>query len=792
MTAALSSIDATKRLPLGTPQDEHETTSKLIASLVDGDSSNGAHGFTTERQRASPNEKHPLLQSSDVDYTLPQCTLPPLSQLQPVETFVWNAIKSRHDESPEAAHVQGYKAIIDSLKRPTDPNMIRNVLISFRTAGSGSVLTMIATNSTIHAQLVHVVLRLNSTNPPKPPNADDDDDETAMKQFEEMNKTYKKMHLLDAHLHFMLALVSAKSAHLIPVMTTVWRFLSMQVGLPSEMYQRLHAMLYTMFRLFPKARSDFFSIVATRFPHIKLDQSILCHYCNASFRVLEYLPSMRKQLIDTVVDKCLEIDVNIKIRDNGEVLIEEQKKDDDAVTEKATAESDNKNKIDESKSPLLTKEESIIDDFSEKLDSLLAILFQEIRKACKDYISAREIYYELIPVFESTILTTHKAKFVQFCMFYACGLESGLVDDSGYDYDKMEHVEHAILHRDFAAKLLEVVMDPYRATLTRQSGSCYLASFISRASFVGPDTICEAISALLRWAEAYIHSLGQHGIHAADSREQSDYHSLFYTVCQAAFYIMCFRGKEAMEYYKEVVESLSAEAGGNQAQYSVPSHIDLSPERWTRICCHELQPLRYCLESVRSEFLHIAHFFDLIGEEKLEKLFQDSKQMSTGGPKRRAASRISTLATLSVKRRKGGVGGLGRGSNPLHSFFPFDPLLLRRAYDFIEPYYREWNGTIEDEEVDESVTSEEDEEDVFDMDVNNQGDTGKQLQGDPSIPERNVNGRSYSIDQSEAGESTVSSQAGLTTPNEKKDMQRKAWTEVTKRPRSLSMENGSW
>ncbi|CAJ1969252.1 unnamed protein product [Cylindrotheca closterium] len=778
MTAALSIEDSTKRVLFGTPENDPGTTSTLSSSLLDGEERTSTNALATPQ--SSPNEKNPLLESSNIDYNLPHCSLPPLSQLQPVETFVLNAIKSRHDETPEATHVQGYKAIIDSLRRPTDPNMIRSVLISFRTAGSGSVLTMIAANPTIHAQLVHVVLRLNSTNPPKPPNSDD---ENAMKQFENLNKIYKEMHLLDAHLHFMLALVSAKSAHLIPVMTAVWRMLSMRVGLQPEMYHRLHAMMYTMFQLFPKARSDFFSIVATRFPHIKLDQSILCHYCKASFKVLEYLPSMRKQLIDTVVDKCLEIDVNIKIQDNGEVSIEEQKKEDSA-TEDATTESKDDN---ESPKQVSSKEQSIIDDLSEKLDSLLALLLEEIKKACKDYISAREMYYEIMPVFESTILTTHKAKFVQFCMFYACGLESGLVDND-YNYDDMEHVEHAILHRDFAAKLLEVVMDPYRATLTRQSGACYLASFISRASFVGPDTICEAISALLRWAEAYIQSLGQHGIHAADSRDQSEYHSLFYTVCQAAFYIMCFRGKEAMEFYKEVVAASTEEAG------DVPSHIDLSPERWTRICCHQLQPLRYCLESVRSEFLHISHFFDLIGEEKLEKLFQDSKQMSTGRPKRRTASRISTLGTLSVRRRKGGVGGLGRGSNPLKSFFPFDPLLLRRAYDFIEPYYRDWSGSIEEEEEDESVTSEESEEDFFDMEAIDHDGNGNQAQEDHATQGRDVHGRSYSIDQSEADESTASVQAGMTTPNvqEKKDIQRKAWTEATKRPRSLSMENGSW
>merc|ERR1711976_145058 len=54
----------------------------------------------------------------------------------------------------------------------------------------------------------------------------------------------------------------------------------------------------------------------------------------------------------------------------------------------------------------------------------------------------------------------------------------------------------------------------------------------------------------------------------------------------------------------------------------------------------------------------------------------------------------------------GGVGGLGKGSNPLDSFFPFDPYLLRRSYDFVEPHYRDWCGscTVDDlEDVKEEV-----------------------------------------------------------------------------------------
>jgi hypothetical protein len=123
-------------------------------------------------------------------------------------------------------------------------------------------------------------------------------------------------------------------------------------------------------------------------------------------------------------------------------------------------------------------------------------------------------------------------------MFLCCALESeqqSVTEEEEEDQQQQTprqqqpQPQHTILHRKFAAKQLAIVFDPYRATLTRQSEACYVASFVSRASYVGPDTVCETLSALLRWAESYIVSTV--AFRAADSWEQAELHSLFYTVC---------------------------------------------------------------------------------------------------------------------------------------------------------------------------------------------------------------------------------------------------------------------
>ena len=89
------------------------------------------------------------------------------------------------------------------------------------------------------------------------------------------------------------------------------------------------------------------------------------------------------------------------------------------------------------------------------------------------------------------------------------------------------------------------------------------------------------------------------------------------------------------------------------------------------------------------------------------KLASSSNSCAGGGdsgrPKkrRRVTTTIQTAATLERRRIAGGVGGLGKGSNPLETFFPFDPYLLRRSYDFVEPHYRHWNSGFRVDDVDD-------------------------------------------------------------------------------------------
>ena len=53
------------------------------------------------------------------------------------------------------------------------------------------------------------------------------------------------------------------------------------------------------------------------FPHKRFSKGILSEYVAQVLRVTEYLPSMQESVLDLVVGRCLEIDVEIVIEDTG-------------------------------------------------------------------------------------------------------------------------------------------------------------------------------------------------------------------------------------------------------------------------------------------------------------------------------------------------------------------------------------------------------------------------------------------------------------------------------------------
>lgn len=258
------------------------------------------------------------VRNQDDRFLLPPCKTPAKAELEPVETFVESAIASQQQQS--------YRSIIDCLRKRNDANMLYRLLIVLRT--NGTTLHQLITFPKQHAQLLHTIFRLDPfVVPPK------------MANDEGFHQLVDSFALADAHLHFVVAIVSANSTFLQPALNALWKMLVVNSQTDEqkmeERSRRLHAALATLFRLVPKGTTDLFPIISSNFPF--RTRGDLVDYAKTCFQVLEYAPTLEPQMLELLIDKALEIDVEIRIKDGGNVEIDEEKfvkpDDDDAIFE---------------------------------------------------------------------------------------------------------------------------------------------------------------------------------------------------------------------------------------------------------------------------------------------------------------------------------------------------------------------------------------------------------------------------------------------------------------------------
>ncbi|GKY95069.1 hypothetical protein MPSEU_000471100 [Mayamaea pseudoterrestris] len=708
-------------------------------------------------------------------FILPRCELPPAHEYDPVESFVHKTVLEQNKQANDNVPSKAYKGLLDALRRKTELPLVVKILLALRTSGMGSTLHLLASGPTKHARLIHYLVRFH---PFETSNITTTNSDSATEHDENNSDTVNHA-LADAHLHLLVALVSANSVYLLPTLTALWKMLALEYeNMSTHRTQRLHATIASILRLCPKGRTELFAIITANAPYRTRPEAAITWYYQHSLFVLQYLPSIQGQVLEFIVDKCLELDVEIKICDSGEVAIDEN---DEEMNENDLLFSlDDDEGLPRHAVAVAAAVDVTVDEMANKLDSLMLLLFQYsgTESSLIAEASIHSFYDVYARSFESSVLITHKSKFVQFLLLYVCGVDSKRLDTRTHSQLKQNH--SIPLYQCFVAKLMEFVTDPYRATVTRQTAACYLASFVSRAVFVDAATVSKTVAALLQWSETYLHSIEGAANIASDTKGQCSVHALFYTVCQAAFYIMCFRGPEALSHVRRDSQGTSA--------------IDLTPSRWQCICLSPMQPLLFCLESVRSEFLHLSRVFGLLDAVALDKLIQDNVARTTAGvEKKKSPMKIATAATLENERKRGGVGGLGQGSNPLESFFPFDPYLLRQSHVYVEPFYNHWPGSLEDlmaaaDDLDDGSVLIDDE--VTDEEVDEA--SGLDGSGDSSDDEDEDEDEFQPMSLASTGGVLLNESLREGSAANVRDQQRMSWTAALKRDRAPSVEHGSW
>lgn len=176
-------------------------------------------------------------------------------------------------------------------------------------------------------------------------------------------------------------------------------------------------------------------------------------------------------------------------------------------------------------------------------------------------------FHTLLAIFTRTILCTFKSRYTQFLLFWFTSRDSAFAD-----LFLGELIAHALL-------------EPSEPEIARAASASYVASFVSRAKFIGPEEARGAVRVLCRFLE-----------HDLDAFEACDVDAappgVFYAVAQAVFLIFCFRWRDLVE----GDETGDAEGGCDRGQDTLEGPLkktwmaELSIVR--RVVACPLQPLK--------------------------------------------------------------------------------------------------------------------------------------------------------------------------------------------------------
>ncbi|NWH53619.1 RRN3 factor, partial [Fregata magnificens] len=457
--------------------------------------------------------------------------------------------------------------------------------------------------------------------------------------------------VVEEYLGFLANLVSAQTVHLRPCLRMiVSQFVPSRITIReddvdisdsddddenlSENFNTCHRALQTVARYVPSTPQFLMPILVENFPFINKSERTLECYVHNLLRVTVYLPTLRLQILELIIEKLLKLDVSTPqqdIEDAEETANNsdsEEKPTEEGLFDMEEDEESKGNKVVSSSS------ERMAHPLAERLDILMTILFSYIKDVCHvdgklDINNTKDLYRDLVSVFDRLILPTHASCHVQYFMFYICSFKLGLAEA-------------------FLDHLWKKLHDPNNPSVIRQTAGSYIGSFLARAKFIPVVTVKACLDLLVNWMHKYIDNQDT-GINAYCDVAL---HGPFYSTCQAVFYTLIFRHKQLLD-------------GNLRKGLSYLQSLNFE-----RIVMCQLNPLKICIPSVVNLFAAITRKYQLVFcytiIERNNRQFIPVVRSGTGG------DLVQTC------------------TNPLDSFFPFDPYMLKRSKKTIDPFYQFW------------------------------------------------------------------------------------------------------
>ncbi|XP_072916598.1 RNA polymerase I-specific transcription initiation factor RRN3 [Hemitrygon akajei] len=425
----------------------------------------------------------------------------------------------------------------------------------------------------------------------------------------------------------------------------------------SRNFDICHRALQMIAKYVPSTPQFLMPILAEKFPYVNKSARTLECYVHNLLRITIYFPVLRLEILELVVEKLLKLDVNASRNDIEDAEETAADNGSSSCIEEGLFDMDE----DEKTNLIFPNSDVMAHPVAERLDILMCVLLAYIKDVC--YVNGelmitrtKDLYRDLLVVFDKLVLPTHASCHVQFFMFYICSFKLGLAE---------AFLEH----------LWKMLQNPNNPAVMRQTAASYIGSFLARASYIPLATVKACLDLLVPWLQHYIDSQD------AGTKGYCDValHGSFYSACQAVFYIFIFHCKQLLD--------------GNLKK----GLTYLENLNFERIVMCQLNPLKVCLPSVVNLFAAITRKYQLVFCYTI--IERNNRQL--------------------IPIVRNGVGGdlVQVCTNPLDCFFPFDPYILKRSKKIFEGMYQVWEDlSLQDIQVSQKITkqdSAEDEEDDF-------------------------------------------------------------------------------
>ncbi|XP_044515153.1 RNA polymerase I-specific transcription initiation factor RRN3 isoform X2 [Gracilinanus agilis] len=489
----------------------------------------------------------------------------------------------------------------------------------------------------------------------------------------------RSQEVLEEYLAFLGNLVSAQTVFLRPCLSMiVSHFIPSRViikegdatisdsddeddNLPAN-FDTCHRALQLIARYVPSTPWFLMPILVEKFPFIRKSERILECYIHNLLRISVYFPTLRPEILELVIEKLLKIDVSASRQDieDAEDARETAIQSDETDTVERLFNMDEDEEPKNETKDISGKNDQMAHPVAERLDILLSLLFSYIKDVCYkngeiDINKTKDLYRDLLGIFDKLVLPTHASCHIQFFMFYLCSFKLGFAE---------AFLEH----------LWKKLQNPNNPAILRQAAGNYIGSLLARAKFIPIITVKACLDLLVNWLHIYLDNQDTGTKAFCDVA----LHGPFYSACQAVFYTFIFRHKQLLD--------------GNLRK----GLAYLQSLNFERIVMSQLNPLKICLPSVVNLFAAITRKYQLVFCYTI--IERNNRQM------------------LPVLRNTTGGGSVQTCTNPLDTFFPFDPCVLKRSKKIIDPIYQSWEdlsaeelqefkkpvekGTIEDEDDD--------------------------------------------------------------------------------------------